>query len=205
MDKKSHEPLFPDGATEKERASLTTKIGAISDADFGFATEDRPIKYRFCVRCILLNDEGKIGLVKSTKYNYYQVPGGGMDPDETIETALRREVKEEVGYEIDHIKPLGYFYEKKDGKLNQRPATRCISYVFTAKPSSEVGTNYTAEEVGEGFAPTWEDFDFILDVKEKDLQKFMQPDNTNYGGAFVTLRDLLILKFFQEHVLNAKN
>ncbi len=193
--------IFPSSATAKERKALTTELGAISDADFGFATEDRPLKVRFCVRCILINNEGKIGLTKSTKYNYCQIPGGGIDPGETIEDALRREVREEVGYEISHIKPIGYFYEKRDGKLNRRPNTRCISYVFRATPESEVGTNYTQEEIDEGFTPTWEDPDFILSVKEKDLKRLQKTEPENYGGRFVTLRDLILLKYFKDNDL----
>ncbi|MBQ3353433.1 NUDIX hydrolase [Candidatus Saccharibacteria bacterium] len=205
MDKKYQEPLFPDGATKEERLALTTYLGEISDADFGFETELRPTKYRFSVRCLIFNKKGKIGLVKSTKHNYYQIPGGGMDSGETIETALRRETREEIGYEISHIKPIGYFCEKKEGKLNQRPATRCISYVYIATPESEVGTNYTSEEVFEGFIPVWEDLDFIIDFKKKHLKELRKNEPQNYGGAFVTLRDLNLLKYYKEHFSDAKN
>lgn len=51
------------------------------------------------VRGILIRD-GKIAMVHSLKYDYYKYPGGGIEPGETLEDALIREVSEESGLQV---------------------------------------------------------------------------------------------------------
>jgi ADP-ribose pyrophosphatase YjhB (NUDIX family) len=37
-------------------------------------------------------------------------PGGGIEPDETVEAAVRREIAEESGWSVGALKPLGFHY-----------------------------------------------------------------------------------------------
>lgn len=48
----------------------------------------------------------KIALTKS--YRGWELPGGHLDEDETIEEALVREIKEEIGVEISDYKIIGF-------------------------------------------------------------------------------------------------
>lgn len=60
-------------------------------------------KYREC--CYgLCSQNGKVLLVYSEKDKNYSVPGGGMERGETLIDALKREMKEEAGYELDSSK-----------------------------------------------------------------------------------------------------
>jgi 8-oxo-dGTP pyrophosphatase MutT (NUDIX family) len=53
--------------------------------------------YRVSVKGLIKNDEGNVLVVKETNRTWWDLPGGGMDHDETIHTALAREMNEEVG------------------------------------------------------------------------------------------------------------
>jgi nucleoside triphosphatase len=57
------------------------------------------------VGALILNQEGKVLLLKSDKWrNKYVIPGGHIELGETMEDALRREVREETGLDIYDIK-----------------------------------------------------------------------------------------------------
>jgi len=56
------------------------------------------------VGALIFNPEGKIFLMKSHKWRgKYVIPGGHIELGEKIEEALRREVKEETGLDVDDI------------------------------------------------------------------------------------------------------
>jgi nucleoside triphosphatase len=56
------------------------------------------------VGALIFNQQGKALLVKSDKWrNKYCVPGGHIELGETMEDALRREIKEETGLDIYNV------------------------------------------------------------------------------------------------------
>ena len=68
---------------------------------------------RKTVRVILVNEKKEIALLhilgkdKFGDRNHYETLGGGVKDNEDLITSLIREVKEEAGYTIKNIKPLG--------------------------------------------------------------------------------------------------
>jgi len=54
--------------------------------------------YRISLKALIYNDAGQILVVKEIDRTYWDLPGGGMDFGETIESSLKRELLEEVGY-----------------------------------------------------------------------------------------------------------
>ena len=61
------------------------------------------------VRGIIIKD-GKIAMMHSIKYNYYKLPGGGIEAGESYEETLIREVREESGLIVkkNSISEYGY-------------------------------------------------------------------------------------------------
>lgn len=73
-------------------------------------------KIRDTVKVVLFNEKGEVALTHyppSSNYpqNEYYLPGGGVEKGEDLETALRREVIEEVGCKIKNIEELGQINE----------------------------------------------------------------------------------------------
>ena len=191
------EVLFPESATVEEKKSLNLEISSSDDRTLGFKSDgNQPPKTKFAVRNIVLNEKGEIALVKSFKYGYTQIPGGGLEDGETIEEALRRETAEEIGYTVEIVKPLGYFRESRESNLNKQSWTTAISFVYLSKALENVGTNYMEYEIAEGFAPIWANLDEAIKDKEAELQKLLD-NKSSYSGAFSSYRDLSILKFYQ--------
>ncbi|MEI6596986.1 MAG: nucleotide exchange factor GrpE [bacterium] len=88
---------------------------------FAKAAEDK--KYpEPTVGPIIYNDKGEILLIQCPKWgDYWHIPGGHIEIGETGEKALKREVMEETGLEIDNIEFIGWqdaiepkgFFKKK--------------------------------------------------------------------------------------------
>lgn len=69
------------------------------------------------VRGIIIRD-GKIAMMHSRKYDYYKLPGGGIEPGETLEETLIREVREESGLIVipETMKEFGYVRRIEKGR-----------------------------------------------------------------------------------------
>ena len=70
------------------------------------------------VRGIVIRD-GKIAMVHSLKYDYYELPGGGIEQGEAQHETLIREVKEETGLTIipNSIREFGMVHRIQKGKI----------------------------------------------------------------------------------------
>lgn len=63
---------------------------------------------------IAVNDKDQILLQREFSYPpnevMWQLPGGAMEPGESVIDAAQRELAEESGYILEEIKEIGYFY-----------------------------------------------------------------------------------------------
>lgn len=191
-------PQFPDDATDEEKSIDWKLIAKITDKDLGFDFPDKSTdKCRFNTRLILKRDDGKICFVKSIKYGYQQIPGGGIDNNENIEQGLRREAREETGFEIKNLKPLGVTVEYRGGSKYEW--FRAFSFCYAAESEKEVGTSYMQDEIDEGFEPIWLDLDEAIKIFEKAGMELRDASDRNYSGSFSSQRDLSILKYYARY------
>lgn len=80
--------------------------------------KDGSVFIRPSVRGIIMKD-GKIAMMHSLKYDYYKLPGGGIEPGESYEDTLIREVREESGLIVikESIKEFGYVRRIEKGRF----------------------------------------------------------------------------------------
>lgn len=82
------------------------------------------------------NEKGEILLVKrkdNPKKGYWDVPGGFVDINETLEESMRREIKEELEVEL---RDLEYFTSTKDRYLYKGLNYYTLAFLFTGKVDS---------------------------------------------------------------------
>ena len=183
---------FPKTATDKERATNWPKIAEIKDGNFGFDTpKPKTGKTRFCTRILLKNEKNQFCVVRSEKYGFIQLPGGGIEEGESITEALKREAREETGWLITDIQPIGYTLEHRNDIRNVHPYDQSLSYAFSASPVEFVGTEYMEDEIEVGFAPVWMTLDEII-AELKQSEGHIE----SYSGCFSNRRDLSIANHY---------
>lgn len=141
-------------------------------------------KERKAARAIVFDKENNVALLNVTNFFYHKIPGGGVEEGEDIMQALKREVLEEIGCEIENIKELGIIEEYRNKHVLHQ-----ISYCFTANMLGEKGKpNFTTKEKTDGFEVIWLSLDEAIEVfKNEDKNK-------PYESDFMLKRDLAFLE-----------
>lgn len=189
--------LFPNEATNDEKSINWRLIVELSDKDFEFNTPKKKTNVtRFCARVLLFNEKQEICVIKSEKYGYMLLPGGGIDKGECILDGLKREAREETGFLLKNIQPIGYALEKREDIKNTDDFDQSISYVFTAAPGENVGTDYMEGEIAEGFKPIWIKLDDFITELESYEGKI-----DSYRECFSIRRDLEIAKYYRKIIV----
>ena len=86
---------------------------------------------------VVLNDEGKVLLLKREDFRLWVLPGGSLEPGETLEAGAIRETEEETGYKIAIERYVGC-YILPDGPLGPRK-THCFVGRVTGGEAIERG------------------------------------------------------------------
>lgn len=88
-------------------------IKEITDKDILGTDGYSNAKPRMTARAILKNINNEYAVIHSKEFDLYSFPGGGIEDDENIINALKREITEETGCECSLIKDLGIIKENR--------------------------------------------------------------------------------------------
>lgn len=167
-------------------------IGTITEETLGRSSheeewasfDDRP-----AARAVVVNALSEVALMHVANVGYYKLPGGGIDDGESIEEALFRELKEEVGLDaIDDITELGVVLEYRE-EWRRRGVHYCYLARASQQPSSP---ERTQKEIYEGYEVIWaKDIDHAIELVESGTPE-------KYGQDFERARELTVLRYVQD-------
>lgn len=88
-------------------------IKRLTDAEIIGTGGESNAKPRRTARAILKNNNDLYALMYSGDFDFYSFPGGGVDENESVLSALKREIAEETGCTCDTIEELGIVEENR--------------------------------------------------------------------------------------------
>lgn len=130
---------------------------------------------RLTARAILKNADNQYVVMYCKDFDFYSLPGGGIEENESITDALKREIREETGCSCDFIDELGFVKENR---------AHCdytqISYYYIVTTNDNVlHPAFTEAEVHHKTTAEWHTLDEAVKlitepVYDKAQQKFLQ-------------------------------
>lgn len=186
--------------TTKKEGKNMNLLFKLTDKDIGVEPKEiNEYKLRIATRGIVIRDDGKIALQNKNNTNEFKLIGGGIENEEGIENAFKREVLEESGCEIEIIKKLGVTEEYISLK-----STKQISHIFIAKVIKDLHIlKLTEKEKIEGAQLIWETPEEALKLIKNSYEKLLSSNYAEeynvYRMKFIILRDTKILQYYLEN------
>ena len=89
---------------------------------------------RNSAKALVVSDDGKVLLNKccSRLGEYYALPGGGQNPGETLEEAMKRELLEETGVTVTPVRLAAIYERIASGR--EDGANHKMYFIFLCKP-----------------------------------------------------------------------
>jgi 8-oxo-dGTP pyrophosphatase MutT (NUDIX family) len=148
---------------------------------------------RQTVKAIVLNRAHMIAMVGVRENAFLLFPGGGVEGDETIVEAVKRECLEEIGCRLEIG---GYVGSVVDYRA--RKCEKCITQCFWGWAfGHSVMPKLTAEEKQIGMYVTWKSVDDVLRIFDRQLTLLRQGKCAFYNTGFNIARDAALFRKFE--------
>lgn len=147
--------------------------------------EDVGFEDRLTGKAIVFDHDSNVALVGTKVNSFYLLPGGGVDPEESIEDGIVRECLEEIGCEVVLERKVGVIddYRNRDKK-------HCINHCYTARLVGEKGQlKLTEEEEKNGLHVIWVPINDAISILEKEVEQLKRGEVTFYNTGFNIVRD----------------
>jgi 8-oxo-dGTP diphosphatase len=168
-----------------------------------FRTEDAPTEgrtvFREAVRGIILNDRD-VFMIHSPVNGDYKFPGGGIQPGESHEAALCREVWEESGASVSAIHgEFGRVIEYDLPEETDYDVFKMASYYYLCSLDGVFSAqNLDSYEQALAFKPVWVDIDLAIQTN----QFILASDRIK---PLWTRRETFVLELLKAHLTRQNN
>lgn len=140
------------------------------------------------VKGLLINDKNEILLGYS--HNCYQFPGGHLENGETIYEALKREIKEETGMNLDTNLSEPFmmikYYNKNYFNTNKNRCNKIYYMIIKTNFLPNLSeTNYTDDEIQGNYK--------LKTIKLKDVKKILTDNANMYEISKTITNEMLIV------------
>ena len=122
--------------------------------------------FNFRVAAIIVH-EGKLLIMKSSDAPYWYIPGGRVHLQETAETAIRREMLEELAIEPRIVRPLWMVQNFYNEDVNREDYHELGLYFLVDVQGTDLlsrGEEFYAEEEGKANIFRWTPFEELKDL-----------------------------------------
>lgn len=168
-------------------------LRTFKDVDFGLEdVEIKEPKRRMIVRGIIVDQSGAVAIFNKRVENDYRLPGGVIKNDESPEDTFLKEIKREIGCEIEIIEDIGIVEEHmaQDDIVQE-------TYVYVGRVLEKGKIDYNNQEVDEFGKVMWvspeEALKLISDYKK-------EVDNSEieniYHNKYSVYRDEFIIRYY---------
>lgn len=145
-------------------------------------------KTRVGCRGIVIKDS-RLLISHEMNVDYYLIPGGGLEGDETLQECCAREVREETGVVVKptcHFLTMNEYYEEY----------QFVSHYFLCEVIGQSQRHLTANEMKRGLIPEWINTDTMLEIYSKhgDFAATNEEKRGAYLREYTALTEYLKMK-----------